>query len=77
MILYLSQGSVLSPLIWLLIPIIGGVATILMVVVYDVGGQYVWMPWVLPNVSFIQPLNWYYWSKRTKGMKNVIQKWNR
>merc|ERR1719239_132706 len=48
----------LTPLIWLLLPIIGLGVTIPLVIIENY--QYLWMPWVFPQ-SFVQPLNGYFY----------------
>jgi len=68
------SASALSPLIWMLLLVIGAIATPLLVV-YD-QSTYIWMPWVLPNICLIQPMVWYYYGKRCKTLGKAVKKWN-
>ena len=70
------SSSALTPL-WFILPIlIGGISHGIMFA-YEAAGYLYWIPWVLPNALLIQPMWWYYISKRSCGLKNAINKWNR
>ena len=66
----------MTPLVWLLVIIIGGAATIPMVV-YDYNMNYLWMPWVFPNICFLQPLTQTYYYLRNKRLCKAMEAWNR
>lgn len=69
------SSSALTPL-WFILPIlIGGISHGIMFA-YEAAGYLYWIPWVLPNALLIQPMWWYYISKRSCGLKNAINKWN-
>merc|ERR1712098_934433 len=68
------SASALSPLIWMLLLVIGAIVTPILVV-YD-EATWIWIPWVLPNVCIIQPLVWYYYAKRCRTLGNAVKKWN-
>jgi len=66
----------LTPLVWLLVIIIGVAATIPMVV-YDYNMNFLWMPWVFPNICFLQPLTQTYVYLRGKRLCKAMEAWNR
>merc|ERR1712038_987818 len=69
----LSKTS-LTPLIWLLLPIIGFGVMIPLIITENY--QYIWMPWVFPQ-SFLHPLQGYYYWIRKKQLKKALLEWNR
>ena len=75
-IVFLNQETSLTPLVWLLVIIIGLAATIPMVV-YDINMNLLWMPWVFPNICFLQPLTQTYYYLRNKRLCKTMEAWNR
>ena len=70
------QKTSLTPLLWVLVIIIGGVATLIMYL-YDLDMKNLWMPWVLPNICFLQPLYGSIYWRRYKCFSKALETWNR
>ena len=68
------QGTSLTYLIWLLIPLVGAAVTLALVFTDNINN--IWMGWVFPQ-SLIQPLHGYYWWKRRKDLRRALLEWNR
>jgi len=69
------SSTKLTPLIYLLIGVIGGLGTGLMV--YFDQMTYIWMVWVLPQCCFIQPLHFYFHGCRYRRLEKVLTDWYR
>ena len=68
------QCSALTPLIFLLHVIVGGVGTALLVVYEQY--NYIWMVWAIPN-STLHPLFWGFYVMRMRKLRRAMGEWNR
>ena len=68
--------SALTPFINIL-PVLFGAICHGIMAAYEVEGYYYWMPWVFPNILLVQPIWWYYHSRRQNGLRGCINRWNR
>ena len=72
---FIPQETSLSPLLWLLMPLIGLAVTIPLIVTENY--SHIWMAWTLPQNSTVLPLYLYYWWKRQSELGKALREWNR
>ena len=66
----------MNPYIFLLIIIVIGTAATIPMVIYDQMNN-LWMPWVLPYISGLQPYMLAQVSMRRKKIMTLLGEWNR
>ena len=71
----MTQETSLSPLLWLLMPLIGLAVTIPLIVTENYSN--IWMAWTFPQNSTVLPLYIYYWCKRQTELRKTLRDWNR
>ena len=69
------QETSLTPLIWLLIPLVGVAVTVPLVITEHY--NQIWQAWVLPQNTLVLPLYIYMWWKRRTGLRRAVREWNR
>ena len=72
---FIPQETSLSPLLWLLMPLIGLAVTIPLIVTENY--SHIWMAWTFPQNSTVLPLYLYYWWKRQSELGKALREWNR